>query len=131
MAPPRENDDVWHDELEEAQEHDECVVDIFFAADPDVQDEQRSASEASHSEPEQPDEGVEGHEAENGVAPETADHGGYLVPVDEDNAAARCTLAEEKDKEEKDSRFKGTKKRLIVAKGVEMGQEKRYISPHP
>ena len=73
MAPPRENDDVWHDELEEAQEHDECVVDIFFAADPDVQEGQRSGREASHSEAEQPDEGGEGDEGVASIL------GGYSI----------------------------------------------------
>ena len=36
MAQPVEDDDIQHDELEEARGHGECVVDDFFEADTDI-----------------------------------------------------------------------------------------------
>ena len=73
-----ENDDFWYDELEEARVHDACVVDAFWGAGTDIEDGQCNVSEAAHSEPEQLDEGDEGNEADDDVAPEPADHGGTL-----------------------------------------------------
>uniref|UniRef100_A0A7S1IJM3 Uncharacterized protein n=1 Tax=Eutreptiella gymnastica TaxID=73025 RepID=A0A7S1IJM3_9EUGL len=56
-----------------AWEHDECIVNGFFEADTDAEDELRCVSGASHSEPGKLDESAV---SDNDVAPVPADHPG-------------------------------------------------------